>query len=280
MPSIAFIDTEVDAETNRIIDIGCIRDNGTTFHERSVASFLKFISDADFLCGHNIIKHDLPALKRIAQDGLTKPVIDTLYLSPLLFPSRPYHALVKDDKINPDGPNDPFNDAQKARVLFHDEENEFNTLDENTRKCFYHLLHKQPEFSAFFTYVNYQPEYSEDTADIVRKVATGQICEHVQLEKLVNAYPVELAYSLSLILSRDRYSITPRWILKTFPEVDQVMKTLRTRPCLTGCTYCDNHLDAHLALKRFFGFGHFRTYADQPLQEKAVKAAINGSLCW
>ena len=47
--------------------------------------------------------------------------IDTLSLSPLLFPSKPYHALVKDDKLQVDELNNPLNDAIKARDLFFDE---------------------------------------------------------------------------------------------------------------------------------------------------------------
>jgi ATP-dependent DNA helicase RecQ len=41
------------------------------------------------------------------------------------------------------------------------------------------------------------------------------------------------------------------------------------------CPYCNNALDIHKGLKRFFGFDSFRTYGGEPLQEKAVKAAID-----
>ncbi len=45
--------------------------------------------------------HDIPVLKSIkpALSLLTKPVIDTLFLSPLAFPRNPYHRLVKDYKL-------------------------------------------------------------------------------------------------------------------------------------------------------------------------------------
>jgi len=276
MPSIAFIDTEIDAKTHRILDIGCIKNDDNTFHAPSLASFLDFIEGAEFLSGHNIIKHDLPALRKSFPSEMSQPVIDTLFLSPLLFPAVPYHALVKDDKINPEGPNNPLNDAIKARDLFYDEVNAFNELDEGIRRSFYLLLHLRQEFAAFFKFINYEPALNGNATDVIRLISEGQVCENVQLEKLVEEYPIELAYSLSLILSRDRYSITPSWILKNFPAVDQVMKALRSKPCLTGCAYCNRALDAHIGLKRFFGFEHFRTYAGQPLQERAVRAAIEG----
>ena len=54
--------------------------------------------------------------------------IDTLYLSPLLFPHRPYHALLKDDKLQTDELNNPLNDSIKAMQLFYDEVNAFHAL--------------------------------------------------------------------------------------------------------------------------------------------------------
>jgi ATP-dependent DNA helicase RecQ len=53
------------------------------------------------------------------------------------------------------------------------------------------------------------------------------------------------------------------------------MFRLRNRPCISGCAYCNNALDIHKGLKRFFDFDSFRTYDGEPLQEKAVKAAID-----
>ena len=52
------------------------------------------------------------------------------------------------------------------------------------------------------------------------------------------------------------------------------MFLLRNNPCLTGCEYCDEKLDAFKNLKYHFGFDSFREYEGEPLQEKAVKAAI------
>lgn len=225
--------------------------------------------------GHNILKHDLPVLQRNFHNGISKPVIDTLYLSPLLFPSVPYHALVKDDKINPEGPNNPLNDAIKARDLFYDEVNAFNKLDETSKEIYYLLLHKQSEFEAFFNFISYELKLNKNAVDLIREISSGQVCENALLEKWATEYPIELAYSLSLIHYGDRYSITPPWILKNFPGVDQVMKALRSKPCVTGCVYCDQILNAKIGLNRFFKFDNFRTYDGQPLQENAVKAAIN-----
>ena len=82
------------------------------------------------MCGHNIINHDLNYVGQTLNDAEIKPgaVIDTLFLSPLLFPSKPYHALLKDDKLQYDEANNPLNDAIKAKDLFYDEIASFNQL--------------------------------------------------------------------------------------------------------------------------------------------------------
>lgn len=47
------------------------------------------------------------------EDADKEIAIDTLCLSPLLFPMRPYHALIKDDKLQSDSLNNPLNDSIK-----------------------------------------------------------------------------------------------------------------------------------------------------------------------
>jgi ATP-dependent DNA helicase RecQ len=59
MPTITFIDTEINPETGKILDLGAILDNGETFHENSLPKFQKFVEKADFICGYNILNHDL-----------------------------------------------------------------------------------------------------------------------------------------------------------------------------------------------------------------------------
>ncbi len=49
---------------------------------------------------------------------------------------------------------------------------------------------------------------------------------------------------------------------------------MRNHPSIPGCSYCDLALNPISALKRHFGFSAFRSYGDEPLQENAVKAAI------
>lgn len=69
--------------------------------------------------------------------ALKNKAIDTLYLSPLLFPKRPYHSLVKDDKLQIEELNNPVNDSLKAKELFEDEVNAFFSLPLHLRQIYF-----------------------------------------------------------------------------------------------------------------------------------------------
>ena len=98
LSGIAFIDLEVALDGKRVQDFGAMKEPETELHSSSKKDFVQFIADAEFLCGHNIIQHDLKYLSDF-EEITSKKAIDTLFLSPLLFPKRPYHKLLKDDKL-------------------------------------------------------------------------------------------------------------------------------------------------------------------------------------
>ena len=107
---IAFIDTEVGFQNKQVKDFGVVRDDGAVLHTHSLDEFQKYLFDIEFVCGHNIINFDL----KFSDIKGKHTYIDTLPLSPLLFPNKPYHRLVKDDKLQVDELNNPVNDAKKA----------------------------------------------------------------------------------------------------------------------------------------------------------------------
>jgi ATP-dependent DNA helicase RecQ len=76
-----------------------------------------------------------------------------LFLSPLLFPTRPYHALLKDDKLQTEDTNNPLNDSIKAKDLFFDEVAAFQQTDEMLKKILYLLLNNKKEFRPFFHFL-------------------------------------------------------------------------------------------------------------------------------
>ncbi|PIF01182.1 MAG: ATP-binding protein [Maribacter sp.] len=275
MKNIVFLDTEVDVKGKKILDIGGITENGLSLHSNSISELLRFIHQKEYICGHNIIKHDLPYLERATNKNFSRiKSIDTLYLSPLLFPIKPYHALLKDDKLQTEELNNPLNDSIKARDLFFYEISAFHELDNELKQIYYTLLYDKKEFQWFFDFVDYSSSRI-NISNVIRKIFFDGICQGVDLEKIIRETPIELAYSLALINTNSRYSITPPWVIKNYPEVERVMYLLRNNPCLQGCSYCNKSLDPKIGLKKYFGFDSFRTYEGKPLQENAVKAAIN-----
>ncbi len=276
MNSIAFVDTEIEPKSRKILDIGSVKDNGTSFHSNSITDFIKFLNGTQFICGHNILNHDLQYIQKAVTDAKVDSanIIDTLFLSPLLFPTKPYHALLKDDKLQTEDSNNPLNDSIKAKDLFFDEISNFNQSDEKLKQIFYLLLNEKKEFHSFFRFIGYTSSETQ-TEELIREKFDSAICEHTDLQKIISEYPIELAYCLALINCNNRYSITPPWVLKNFPKVERLMFLLRNNPCLTGCKYCKQALDIHKGLKEYFGFDAYRTYAGEPLQENAVQAAVD-----
>lgn len=269
-----FVDTEIGVKNHQVRDIGALRSDGAIFHQASKAELLNFLRDVDFICGHNIVHHDAKYL--FTHDEQQQwHLVDTLYLSPLLFPERPYHKLVKDDKLIVEELNNPVNDCEKTKDLLHDEIAHWHALPSHKRIVFASLLWGQREFEGFLRMVNAEPKQAH-VSQLIVEYYGEKICSNAPLADIVAQYPCELAYALALIDTTDHRSVTPGWVLCTFPKVEYVMKLLRNAPCKQGCQYCNAHLDAIKGLETHFGFSAFRTYESEPLQQQAVEAAMKG----
>ena len=272
--NIAFVDTEVGLKDHKIHDIGALRDDGATFHQASQTALNQFLQEGkvDYICGHNLIHHDAHYLH------LNGILIDTLYLSPLLFPKRPYHHLVKDDKLMSEQMNNPVNDCEKAKELLMDEIAAWNLLSENKRKIFTLLLQHEEEFRGFLMYVGTieTDETTTDVSELILSEYKNHICAHADIPALAAQSPCGLAYALALIGTDDYQSVTPGWVLHNYPEVEHFIYVLCHTQCADGCEYCNHMLDIHYNLKQLIGYDAFRTYDGEPLQEQASQAAVDG----
>ena len=274
---IVFIDTEISRDGKTVLDIGAVSGDGREFHSGSASAFIEFIRDFKYICGHNIIKHDLIHLKEDIKTAGVSLFIDTLHFSPLLFPKKPYHDLVKDDKLSPDEINNPLNDSKKARDLFFDEHTAFTALKPKLRNIFHKLLSHVDEFRCFFEFCGLKAEKNDVTQEVYEDILaffSGKICVNAPIRKMIVKYPAELAYALALINVIEHDSATPPWVLRNYPRVENVIRFLRRRQC-RSCSYCETALDVRKALKRYFDYDEFRIYDGIPLQEEAVIDAIN-----
>ena len=268
----AFVDVEVGIKDLRIRDIGALRWDGAVYHSANKRELTDFLNDVDFVCGHNIIHHDAKYLFGEKTDRWM--LVDTLYVSPLLFPEHPYHRLLKDDKLMSEQMNNPVNDCEKARDLLMDEMAQWERLSSRLKTIFTTLLQGQKEFEGFLGFVNAKADKKEMLAELIRSEYKGRICEHADLDGIILQQPCELAYALALIATTDHRSVTPPWVLHNYPNVENVVRLLRHNHCTEGCAYCDKELDVHVNLKQFFGYDEFRTYEGEPLQERAAIAAV------
>ena len=270
----AFIDVEVGMKDHKIHDIGALKWDRAIFHSADKGELLVFLKDVDFVCGHNIIHHDAKYI--FETDAHQWILVDTLYVSPLLFPEKPYHRLLKDDKLVSEQVNNPVNDCEKAYDLLMDEVAQWNILSEDKKGIYATLLHGNAEFDGFLNFVNAKALETDDLVQLIRSTYQGKICEHADIENLISQFSCELAYALALIDTTDHRSIIPPWVLCNYPNVENVVRLLRHTKCVHGCNYCTKDLDVHYNLKQCFGYDKFRTYEGEPLQEKSVCAAVDG----
>lgn len=269
----AFVDVEVGLKDKRIHDIGILRWDGAKYHSADKRAAISFLEDVDFVCGHNVIHHDMKYL--LGDEVQRWQLVDTLYVSPLLFPERPYHHLLKDDKLMNEQMNNPVNDCEKACDLLMDEIAKWEALPVAQRFIYATLLHDVTEFAGFLAMVDAETCDETTLLEHIHTAYDGRICRHADLAAIIEQQPVELAFALALISTTERNSITPPWVLHNYPNVENVVHRLRHTRCVEGCDYCRTYLDAHYNLKYFFGYDQFRTYEGEPLQENAVKAAVD-----
>ena len=85
MRSITFFDLEIDPNSHKIVDIGSVKSNGEIFHSTFISDFVNFLDGTEYICGHNIFKHDLIYIGKEIPGVNNFNRIDTLYSSPWNF---------------------------------------------------------------------------------------------------------------------------------------------------------------------------------------------------
>ncbi|MGK0179591.1 MAG: ATP-dependent DNA helicase RecQ [Nitrospinales bacterium] len=281
-PNILFFDLEVHPKSHKILEYGAVL-NEQQYRGKQAKAFEQFGQEAATICGHNIIAHDLPILKEqgFSTSFFQKTTIDTLYLSALLSPKKPYHPLVKDYQLDTEEINNPLADAKLAKELLWDLLERYQQLDTEQKTVYYNLLKSVPGFDGFFKYVAKTDlvdlSHPGDLAAYILEHFSGLFCNAVKLADLIRERPVELAFTLAIIAVDDSESLLPVWVRHQFPHTLEVLNDMRTAcPGNKGCPYCDA-LSPTKGLKRFFDFDGFRSFdgdTGKPLQEQVVEAAL------
>lgn len=204
MKRVVFIDSEISSKG--LAKLGAWA-NGNLFERDAnsgtsgnILSELKtFIKSnkATIVCGHNFIQHDEKFLE------LKLPIIDTLYLSMLLFPEKVSHKLQKPYKntvINIE--NDPLEDARLTEALFEKLNQKFDNLRPKHQELFVELLISDKYFKDYFSYKNKSRAHNDTVNNLVVKI---QSLTHVsasknRIKELIQKNPLELAFAISYLL--------------------------------------------------------------------------------
>lgn len=319
LTNLILFDTETDRDSKKILDTGAvaydINRNETSFHgadNSQITEFINFVKknskDKYFLCGHNIINHDIkmlkdePTAKTFFKENDNIFYIDTLNLSILLFDKKT-HRLGKDYEQMKGENNNPTLDAKKSKELFDLALSEFNKFDEKTQNIYRQLLQNTEEFSGFFEYIGKTSPLNTDyetLAENIKELLLGSICENANVIDFIKDCPLETAIAISNILFAaektdeegedfSKVSINlPEYVEINYPMTGIIIKKLCFTLCEEVCSYCDKELSPEkMAIKIYKNLAktidaklhfEFRSYGEDnlPLQEDAIKSALRG----
>lgn len=110
--------------------------------DAAMAELEKFLAPATYVAGHNLLAFDAPHIQafRPSSPLLRMPVIDTLVLSALAFPEKPYHKLIKDYKLIKDAISDSVRDCELAQAVLRDSIGALTALPAEVRSVLAALL--------------------------------------------------------------------------------------------------------------------------------------------
>ena len=276
----------IDLETTRsgrVRHIGAVL-NDRVFDKKERAGSVNTLKqldemgeNADFVLGHNLLGHDFPVLKSSSPwlQILQKPVIDTLYLSPIAFPQNPYHRLVKDYKLVRATINNPVEDAKLAASVFKDQWGSFQNFSEETpqlidfyRYCFHGSIFNgfsgNGISSVFSLMSSGTISDSAKSLECFINLAHGKVCMNA-VNRIIpdlladDARRPAAAFCLAWLQVAGGNSVLPPWVRYRFSEIPSIIQALREIPCGDDqCEYCLENHNPETQLERFFGYPSFR----------------------
>ena len=243
----------------------------------------------EFVVGHNVTAHDLRELGRHDPELqlLRLAPVDTLILSPIAFPQRPYHHLVKPYKTPALArlqANDPLLDARTAAVLLDDICAAFTEKHESAPvhiEAWHWLLTRTPApqgYDTLFRHIRGAATPSDKSARrAIVATLEGRGCpqEAERIAAAATNVPLPTAWLITWTSVAETGSIIPPYIWHRAPQVRDMVRALRMRPCDDeSCAWCSERHDAEKELKRWLGFDAFRpdpvTSEGRPAQREIV----------
>ena len=258
----------------------------------ALAELDRLAEGAKFLLGHNLIEWDLPHLQAASPNMqlLNLPAVDTLRLSPLAFPSNPYHHLIKhyqDGQLRRERRSDPELDAKLALELFNDEQEALRSKESNLLTAWHWLTTTENEegFDMVFGELRRSPRPSDvevKHAIQERLVDKGCLIQAEEILRDPGRSGWALAFALAWLSVAGGNSVMPPWVRHQFPEAGRLVRRLRDLACdRSECEWCAERHNAQKELCNWFGFPDFRPVpkdeeTGDSMQKSVVEAAMRG----
>ena len=300
-----FLDLEVTIE-GRIHGLGALygerkplRSRNAQSVRETLPSLRQWAGSADYVCGHNSLAHDFPILEKTPFGTVpSSKALDTLLLSPLAFPKKPYHALVKNGKLVSAAQNDPIADSQCCANALADCANQF-ARGKSDDLSVYALAFDIAGLNGMARFIASCSEregtlpirsplngFEADTnrfLELFQNLNKERCCLN-SLPEISNAEDVlVLAYIHSWLNVSGADSILPYWLCHRYTTIRPHLSRMRSQSCGDqNCDYCTAKHSPTKALKRFFEFDSFRPDPSVPgdpnrsLQEHIVSNAMEG----
>lgn len=268
---IGFFDIEVNVNSKKIEKLGCVFDNDDGYESSSVTYILEIFKQKKpkFICGHNFIKHDKVFLSNTSFALIFKEVkiIDTLYISMLLYPHKKTHKLQKPYKnyeVNIE--NQPLGDAIQTRELLNLMDIKFENLDNDLKNIYLNLLFFSEYFNGYFEY----KKLSFIKIDIYEMLKDEISCEYAKFHKILEENPVELAYIIAF-LKTDKKAAISSALLNFFPKIPEILEQI---------CFDEKNIKLEEFAKNEFGISSFREFEDplNPLFKISQKDIIEKAM--
>lgn len=239
---------------------------------------------------------DDAALARLLQ----LPLVDTLYLAPLAFPQRPYHALIKDYRLAGER-SDPVEDCRISLGVFRDC---WHALKVRERKRRGLVSIYRSCFDDSDAPGGTSPLRLNGIGDVLEALgarrlppdrvvrgfehfAAGTACMNAVRRELPALFDdpatrPSVAYALAWLTVSGTESVLARWVHHSFPGTSSLLRAIRGVDCGdAGCAYCRQHHDPVAKLGEYFGHPGFRPKPAMSdggsLQARVVERGLAGA---
>ncbi|MCB9695095.1 MAG: DEAD/DEAH box helicase [Alphaproteobacteria bacterium] len=251
-------------------------------HDRLAA----WLRPDDILVGHNLQRFDRPAIaeRRPSSPLLDLPTLDSLVLSVLAFPSRPYHRLTKDDRLVRDALPDPLSDVRASQRVLEDAVAALAALPHAETDVLASLIARIPHeeharrgYHALLACLGWEPRELD-----LREAWRDRACpQSPVLAQPPHGMALLMVAAWLRVARHDDGAVLPAWVRRTWPETAGLAPALRGTPCdAPSCSWCTTHLSPERWLAEVFGFEAFRpspTSPDgTPLQRLLVERGLRG----